>query len=46
VSPDPEVQNLVVTEIFENLQGSDESLGKIREQLGPESRRLYQQWME
>jgi len=45
-SSDPEVQNLVVTEIFENLQGSDESLVKVKEQLGPESRRLYQQWME
>lgn len=45
-SSDPEVQNLVITEIFENLQGSDESLRKIKEQLGPESRRLYQEWME
>ena len=45
-SPDPEIQNLVVTEIFENLQGSDESLGKLKEQLGPESRRLYQKYME
>ena len=45
-SSDPEVKNLVVTEIFENLRGSDESLEKIKEQLGPESRRLYQEWME
>ena len=45
-SSDPEVKNLVVTEIFENLRGSDESLRKIKEQLGPESRRLYQKWME
>ena len=43
---DLEVQNLVVTEIFENLRSSDEGLRKIKEQLGPESRRLYETWIE
>jgi len=46
LSPDPAVKNLVVTEIFENLQGPNQTLKKMKERLGTESRRLYQSWVD
>jgi hypothetical protein len=44
-SADPEVVNLVVVEIFENLNCERQLLQQIKSKLGPKSKELYERWI-
>jgi len=44
-SPDPEVENLAVVEVFENLNLSDPELGEFLRGLKPVSKALYERWL-
>ncbi len=44
-SPDPEVENALVVDVFEHLDLSDEALERFIARLGPSSRALYDRWI-
>jgi hypothetical protein len=44
-SPDPEVVNTLVVEVFEHLDLPDVALSKFRSRLGPSARALYDRWI-
>lgn len=44
-SPDPEVQNAVITEILEHLWCSEQTLARIKQRLKPKSLALYNRWI-
>jgi hypothetical protein len=44
-SEDPEIQNALVVEVFENLDGSRSITRRIVKRLGPSSQALYADWV-
>lgn len=44
-SPDPEVENALIVDIFEHLNLSDEEVGRFVPRLGPAARALFDRWI-
>lgn len=44
-SPDPEVQNALIVEVYEHLDLTDDESERFQRQLGPASKALYARWM-
>lgn len=44
-SPDPEVENALVVDVFEHLDLPSEALERFIARLGPSSRALYDRWI-
>ena len=45
-SPETRIQNVVVTEVFENIRTSERVLRVIISRLGPNARRLHDRWVK
>jgi hypothetical protein len=45
-SPDPDVNTLTVTEVFDSLHADAGLLSKLKQRFGPGTTALYERWME